>query len=58
MDIEDFAFKSPKDIKKLRVAFRIQFNKFTEDYERIGKELRQMTLNVDTMLDAMGELLK
>ncbi len=47
-----------KDIQKLRKAFRIQYEKFARDFNKLGKRFRQITIDADLMLSAAEEIIK
>ena len=49
---------TPKDIKKLREAFRIMYSKFAKDFNELGRRFREISIDADLMLKAAEEIIK
>lgn len=48
---------TPKQIHKLRIAFRKRYNKFNQDYNRIAKDMHALAIDADLVLAAMEEIM-
>jgi len=47
----------PKDIKKLRQAFNIQYSRFAKDFNELGERFRKIVIDADLVLAAAEEMM-
>jgi len=46
------------EVRKLREAFRIQYNKFADDFDKLGERFKKVAEDADLLLSAVEKIIE